>query len=909
MSKQRSLRKSKLSFDEEEDDDQGSIAVPLANVKAAQQSKIKSKRSNKKSAVLSFEEDPVQNAIQQKPAKIPSGISPSLHAPPLHSASTYTQVSAAGEYTAERLKELQRNTKRIPATTTTTSTTKEAAYDMVGDQLNHEHLLVEDIENDDDIGSIPDAAMVQRAKAERDRLRNGIAPPEYGAPTDLLSLKLDKLRRNVRNQTGHPLQPQQDIVPQHYVEEDDAINFEDVGHEPEERNRMKFYQHGYPDNDIAIRADRSIETGEDDEVEAVWAEEQIRKGMASALHIGSGRTDSKKKSTAAAAASVRSMPMMIQSSSTRSAIDAAAEKAFAALRSGLQQAHLTHQQSEKNYSKIESSMAECLASITRTKEELHHAGGKYAYFQRLRAYVADLCAMLAEKSPIIEELQDRLQEADEERAAMHRQRTSVNNTEEREPAEAGASAAIQVLSHGGTLSEASVAAKDASHTAEQRLLQGHHIPEDLDEFGRDMNARKRAMTSARLHKKLQRAPVFAAAAEAEASALEDGCRKEALGFSASHPGDVTSSDSEDEVTRHESRYRNIRDAAWAVMKDVDEEFATIAAVKATFEEWKHRYARQYHDVYMPVTLPALFAPFVRLELLGWRPLDVTSEGFDAHEWYQELFNYGMDSTQAEEKQHEGGVDADRALTTRKANGGKDKDPDSDLVPRLVQSLILPLAMHTVEKVWNPKSTRQSRATSRMLEDLLIYVPPNNQSLQELIAAVRKRLENAVEEATIPSWPPAALTASGRAEAFAARQFGRGLRLVRSACSFDEALPASYLKHLVLDALVEQRLMTYVRSAASDPSVLSLRAMRVLDALPISWCNSGEVGMRLRGLVELMMAVGRSLEGDCGYEERRMAKSKAAKGVARVLVTLGEVQAGNRLAMLFGVSLDQTNSIN
>lgn len=85
---------------------------------------------------------------------------------------------------------------------------------------------------------------------------------------------------------------------------------------------------------------------------------------------------------------------------------------------------------------------------------------------------------------------------------------------------------------------------------------------------------------------------------------------------------------------------------------------------------------------MHLSAPALFAPYVRLELLCWDPLycraapdgaasngnEASSRSFDQHVWYQQLFDYGMPSD---------------------LSAANPEDPDADLVPQLVKKLVLP----------------------------------------------------------------------------------------------------------------------------------------------------------------------------------------------------------------------------
>ena len=86
-----------------------------------------------------------------------------------------------------------------------------------------------------------------------------------------------------------------------------------------------------------------------------------------------------------------------------------------------------------------------------------------------------------------------------------------------------------------------------------------------------------------------------------------------------------------------------------------------------------------------------------------------SVGFDSQSWYKHLFEYG--------------VSGDAATSV----GGS--DPDEELVPRLVAQLVLPLAAHSLQHAWNPHSRRSTAAAKAMLEDLLIYVPPEEPKLQ------------------------------------------------------------------------------------------------------------------------------------------------------------------------------------
>jgi GC-rich sequence DNA-binding factor len=64
----------------------------------------------------------------------------------------------------------------------------------------------------------------------------------------------------------------------------------------------------------------------------------------------------------------------------------------------------------------------------------------------------------------------------------------------------------------------------------------------------------------------------------------------------------------------------VLEVAPTVFADAAEEFASLEAVKAKLEGWKAAYRQDYQNAYVAESAPALFAPFVRLQLLQWDPL-------------------------------------------------------------------------------------------------------------------------------------------------------------------------------------------------------------------------------------------------------------------------------------------------
>lgn len=67
-------------------------------------------------------------------------------------------------------------------------------------------------------------------------------------------------------------------------------------------------------------------------------------------------------------------------------------------------------------------------------------------------------------------------------------------------------------------------------------------------------------------------------------------------------------------------------AAGTVFADASDEYSSVGAVLARLQDWQAQQPGAYRDAYMGVSAPAIFAPFVRLQLLAWDPLWGGTEG-------------------------------------------------------------------------------------------------------------------------------------------------------------------------------------------------------------------------------------------------------------------------------------------
>ncbi len=299
---------------------------------------------------------------------------------------------------------------------------------------------------------------------------------------------------------------------------------------------------------------------------------------------------------------------------------------------------------------------------------------------------------------------------------------------------------------------------------------------------------------------------------------------------------------------------------------------------------RHRYPQAYQNAYLPLSIPAMLAPYVRLELLAWDPLHSGQPAFDQHAWYEQLFDYGMASE----------VSAGAAAPSP-------DDPDLDLVPQLVKKMVLPLVMHLVSRCWLPARAQQTKVVAALLGDLLVYVPPEDERMVELLALVKGSLEEAVAAATVPHWPLAVTAAYPVAEAVAAVAFKRVLQLLQGLGSFEGLLARSWLQPLALGKLLQGQLLPHLRAATGDLPMAVARAEAVVQSLCLEWFAQG-VPVAAAGLLEFMSTVALLLEGQRSDSSSLSSKVKRSlvQRLAACMGSVGDDAGRKRLLHAYGI---------
>lgn len=169
----------------------------------------------------------------------------------------------------------------------------------------------------------------------------------------------------------------------------------------------------------------------------------------------------------------------------------------------------------------------------------------------------------------------------------------------------------------------------------------------------------------------------------------------------------------------QDRIAALSEAAELVLADVVPEFAKVSTARVPFERWKRELPDTYVNAYCSMSLPEIFGPYVTLQMVLWDPLasdkkggvDSASSGGDfleRFEWYNSLMEETPESSQELHQNVDGTPIA------------PPPDPDENLVPKLIQSSVLPLVLRAIREQWDPYSKQQSSALWGVVDELIVF---------------------------------------------------------------------------------------------------------------------------------------------------------------------------------------------
>ncbi|CAN6291043.1 unnamed protein product [Urochloa humidicola] len=623
-------------------------------------------------------------------------------------------------------------------------------------------------------------------------------------------------------------------------------------------------------SDGIMEVEDNREDDDDDDEERRWEEEQFRKGLGRRVDDSSVQRSA---NGAPAAAQVQpqafgysvgshyqpplsgvvpAASVFASGSVEFLSIAQQADVANKALQQNIRKLRETHKTTVSALVKTDTHLNEALSEISNLDSGLKEAEKKFVYMQELREYISVMCDFLNDKAFYIEELEEHMQKLHENRALAISERRAADLADESSVIEAAVNAAVSILSKGSSSAYLS-AASNAAQAAAAAARESSNLPPELDEFGRDINLQKRMDLKRREENRRRRK------AKSESKRLASAVKNNDI---EKIEGEISTDESDSESTAYVSSRDELLRTADVVFSDASEEYSSLKFVKDKFEGWKIQYPSAYRDAHVAISAPSVFTPYVRLELLKWDPLHRTTDFFNM-DWHKILFEYGMQNEEIES-----------------ASVSK----DTDVVPVLVEKVALPILHHRIKHCWDVLSTQRTANAVHAISMVISYLPETSKDLHQLLASVKSRLSQAIADLSVPAWGSMVTRTVPGASQFAAYRFGVATRLLKNVCLWKDTLADHVVEELALDELLTGKILPHMKSIILDVHDAITRAERIVASLSKVLRKQSK---KVQPFVNLVVELGNKLE----RRHTSGINEEETRGLARrsknILATLNE----------------------
>ncbi|KAH8346901.1 hypothetical protein KR059_002008 [Drosophila kikkawai] len=627
-------------------------------------------------------------------------------------------------------------------------------------------------------GSIPDAAMIHAARKRRQRAR------EQGAGD---YIPIEEPKEPPKLSTRLPCED----VEGDQSDDEERMDMNDItGRKEREERREQFY---------AVEND-STEEDSDREMNE-WENQQIRKGVTGAqlVHaqhetvlsrfmikpatpaggsVGNDDADAvapppQSTSTLLEQAYAKSSLDRINlAAAVRSSTKAKKEKAkatalrtpqeiFAAIQSRLGELRERSTDHSASMARISLELKALKLQQLECQQNAPTAAAKYKFYQEVKCYVNDLVDCLAEKTPMINDLEKRSlqQYGKNQRYLVNRRRQDVRDQ-----------------------------AKEIAEAAKPISAAARRAPEYEEQVRR--------------------------AAEREGRRTRRRCERERNDLLSSHLDGMSSDDeiADQQQEQTVASTAQMESQALETFEDVTDEFSKVELILMKFYAWRKTDMSSYQDAFVSLCLPKVLAPLVRHELLLWSPLLDEYADIENMRWYQACMLYAC--------QPEETVDQLK------------NDPDINLVPALIEKIVLPKVTALVTECWDPLSTTQTLRLVGFINRLGREFPLSgtNKQLNKLFESIMERMRLALEnDVFIPIFPKQVQEAK---TSFFQRQFCSGLKLFRNFLSWQGILADKLLRELAIGALLNRYLLLAMRVCTPNDAIN--KAYIIVNTLPTVW---------------------------------------------------------------------------
>ena len=259
-------------------------------------------------------------------------------------------------------------------------------------------------------------------------------------------------------------------------------------------------------------------------------------------------------------------------------------------------------------------------------------------------------------------------------------------------------------------------------------------------------------------------------------------------------------------------YNKIVDKSETVMSDVRAEYTDLMQIKERFESWKYNEPESYKNAYIIDCIPKVIAPLIRLEMVGWNPLQSKCPSFEDYSWFKILMTYGSIEDQ-------------------------ESDSDVHLIPLVVNKVLVPKINKLVRECWDSMSVKQTKRLTKLIKLILSDYKTSDAvtpELKKLIESIQYEVEQLIiYEAFLPLTIDRSLNCNSKTERFLSLQYTKCIKILKNILLWDGILERDMVFKLSVDSLLNRHLIAHLQASPNITDTIDKIDM-LIKCLPTGW---------------------------------------------------------------------------
>ncbi|XP_063714019.1 intron Large complex component GCFC2-like [Symsagittifera roscoffensis] len=508
---------------------------------------------------------------------------------------------------------------------------------------------------------------------------------------------------------------------------------------------------------------------------------------------------------------------------------------------------VTHEKTADEMRSIVRQNVEAESEIESAKKLLPEYEKEFKFFQSVRNYVGDYLDCMSEKVLIIDKIEQLIHQC------YVREAEYLSNRRQQEVNDESLEMTL-IASAGGFLNPNQV---EAAHN--QRIME------------RCARRQRRKMQRMTINANVK----YKSSIECFRKSSPELCE----GLSSDEELDVILNQS---LMEEQSRITNEKKT---LFDDTVEEFQDLQIVMQKLESWKLKYPQSYDNAFVSESLPKIFSPFVKLEMLHWNPLkllDPAEDNLESLSWFQILTLFGIRSESLLEKSLEATVD----------------DSDALLVSKVIDRIVIPKINFFVENVWNPVSISQSSNLHSLISQVFYTFPtvnPESKRVQQLAKSILRQIDKSVSEhCFVPLFSKENVVAFLPLRQYLDRQFWTCYKLAYTITLFDDIFSSAPLIDRFCNGVLNRYLIMAMTNLPLDEGLIG-QIDKIVDTIPQSWLSNEDNGSSFPAEMQhFVRFLGQTLSTACSNSIYEAACEAFVAHILKMLVKLKATSTAREL---------------